>query len=105
MLNRSNGQLGFIEEDRTKIWKEHMEKIMNEESKWNHMVESSVVEELVEKVACNEIVKALQKMKSGKATGPSEVNVKMIFASSKIGIKVMMELCQHVLDGRGMPDE
>ena len=47
----------------------------------------------------------MQKKKSGKETGPSEVSVEMIFASGEIGVKVMMELCQHVLDGRGMPDE
>ena len=29
----------------------------------------------------------------------------MIVASGEIGAKVMMELCQHVLDGGGMPDE
>ena len=29
----------------------------------------------------------------------------MIVASDKIGVKVMMELCQHVLDSTGMPDE
>ena len=29
----------------------------------------------------------------------------MIVASGEIGVKVMMELCQRVLDGRGMPDE
>ena len=56
-------------------------------------------------MARNEVVEAMQKMKSGKATGPSEVGVEMIVASSKIGVKVMMELCQHVLDVRGMPDE
>ena len=44
-------------------------------------------------------------MKSGKATGPSEASVEMIVASGEIGVKVMMELCQHALDGRGMPDE
>ena len=44
-------------------------------------------------------------MKSGKATGPSEVNVEMIVASGEIGMKVIMDLCQRVLDGRGMPDE
>ena len=53
----------------------------------------------------NEIVEAMQSMESGKATGTSEVSVEMIVASDKIGVKVMMELCQHVLDGRGMPDE
>ena len=41
-------------------------------------------------------------MKSGKATGTSEVSVD---ASSEIGVKVMMKLCQSVLNGRGMPDE
>ena len=31
--------------------------------------------------------------------------MEIIIASDKIGVKVMMELFQHVLDGRGMPDE
>ena len=47
----------------------------------------------------------MQKMKSEKATGPSEVSVEMIVASGEIGVKVTMELCQHVLDGRVIPDE
>ena len=82
-----------------------MEKIMNEENEWDHMVETDVVEGPVEKVVRNEIVEEMQKMKSGKATRPTEVNVTMIVASGEIGVKVMMELCQRVLDGRGMPDE
>ena len=97
--------MGFIVEDKAKIWKKHMEKIMNEENKWDHMVETDLVEGPVEKVARNKIVEAVQSMKSRKASGPSKVSVEMIVASGKIGIKVMMELCQHVLDGRGMPDE
>ena len=31
--------------------------------------------------------------------------MEMIVASGENGVKVMMELCQRVLDGRGMPDE
>ena len=100
-----DGRLGNIGEDRTKFWKEHMEKTMNEKNERDHMVETDVVEGPVEKVALNEIVKAMQKMKSGTATGPSEVNVEMIVANGKIGVKVMMKLCQRALDGRGMPDE
>ena len=42
-------------------------------------------------------------MKSGKATGPSEVSVEMIVASVEIGVKLMMELCRRVLHGRGTP--
>ena len=78
---------------------------MNEENEWHHMVETDLVEGPVEKVACNEIVEAMQTMKSGKATGPPEVSVKMIVAGGEIGVKVMMELRQRVLDGRRMPDE
>ena len=44
-------------------------------------------------------------MKSGKATGPSEADSKIIIASGDTGIKVMVRLCQHVLDGRSMPEE
>ena len=66
---------------------------MNEENEWNHMVETDLVEGPVEKVAHNEIVEAIQSMKSGKATGTSEVSVEMIVASGEVGVKVMMELC------------
>ena len=104
-MRGGDGRLSFIEEDRARIWKEHMEKIMNEENKWDRMVETDVVEGPVEKLARNEIVEAIQSMKSGKATGPSGVSVEMIVASGEIGAKVMMELCQCVLNGRGMPDE
>ena len=44
-------------------------------------------------------------MKSGKATGRSEINVEMIIASGKVGVEELMDLCQHVLDGRRMLDE
>ena len=66
---------------------------------------TDTVEGPVEKVARNEIVEAMQKMKSRKATGPSEVSVEMVIASGEIGVIVMMELCQRVLVAKGMPDE
>ena len=78
---------------------------MSEKNEWDPLVETDLVEGPVEKVARNETVEAMQKMKSGKATGPSEVSLEMIVASGEIGVKVIMELCQRVLDGRGMPDE
>ena len=68
------------------------------------MVETDV-EGQVDKFSPNEIVEAILRMKLEKATGPSEVCAKMIVASGEVGVKVMMELCQRVLDGRGMPDE
>ena len=55
-------------------------------------METDVVEGAVEKVVHNEIVKAMPRMKSGKATGPSEVSTEIIVVSGKIEVKVMMEL-------------
>ena len=37
---------------------------MNEENEWDHMVKTEVVEGKVEKVARNEIVEEIQRMKS-----------------------------------------
>ena len=63
-----------------------MERIMNE-----HLVEGPVV-----RVSWEEVVKAKGEMKAGKAAGPAEVSVEMIAASRKIGIGVMVKLCQGV---------
>ena len=51
--------MGFIKEDRGKIWKEHMEKIINEENKWDQMVETNVIEGPVEKVTHKKFVEAM----------------------------------------------
>ena len=81
MERGSRESLGYIQEDRANIWKEHMERIMNEEIEWDREVETDVVEGPQEKVARNEIVEAMQKMKSGKATVPSEVSVEQVVKS------------------------
>ena len=74
-----------------------MERIMKEVNEWDQNVEAELVEGPVERVSREEVVKALGKMKAGKAAGPSEVSVEMIAASGEIGIDVMVELCQSVL--------
>ena len=48
---------------------------------------------------------AIKAMKPGKAARPPEVCAEMISASVEVGVSVMVELCQYVLDGKGMPDE
>ena len=40
-----------------------------------------------------------------KAAKPSEVNTKLTVVSGKIGVEVMVKLCQCVLDGKGFPDK
>ena len=59
----------WSKKDRGRVWKEHMERIMNE---WDQNVQADLVEGPVERVSREEVVKALGKMKAGKAAGPSE---------------------------------
>ena len=100
-----NGRIGFSQEDRCRIWKEHMEKITNEENAWDHNVDAAMVEGPVEKVSRKEVREAIRKMKQGKATGLSEVTTEMIVAGGRIAEEVMLQLCQRVLDGKGIPNE
>ena len=84
-----DGRLVVSEKDRGKLWKEHMEKIMNVENEWDQMVEVDMVEGPVEGVTDEEVMEAINKMNLGKAAGPSEVNMDMIIASGKFGVGVM----------------
>ena len=68
-------------------------------------MKAELVEGLVERVCREEVAKVIGEIKVRKAAGPSEVSAEMIAASGEIGIGVMVELCQDVLDGRGMPDD
>ena len=78
-----------------------MERIMNEENEWDQNVQADSLEGPVERVSQEEV----GKMKAGKAAGPSKVSVEMIAASGEIWIDLMVELCQSMLDGRGIPNE
>ena len=104
-IKDKNGRLVVSEKDRGKLWKDHMEKVMDVENEWDQMAEADMVEGPVEEVTYEEVIKAMNKMKLGKAAGPSEVNMDMIMASGKFGVGVLKKLCQRVLDGKGMPEE
>ena len=43
-MRGSDRRLNFSEGDRGRVWKEHMERIMNEESEWDQNVQAALVE-------------------------------------------------------------
>ena len=81
-----------------------MEKIVNKENDWDHMIRANMVDGSMKKVTHKEIVIAIKAIKPEKKAGPSKVCTVMISASDKVGISVMMEIF-HVLNGKEMPDE
>ena len=78
-----------------------MEKIMNEENDLDCNVEGFAVEGPVVCASKDEVLQALNEMKTGKAPGPSEASLELIAASGGVGIQVIAEICQKVLNGFG----
>ena len=60
-------------DDRKKIWKEHMEKLMNVENEWSDSIDANKVEGAVRRPEFVEVRCAVNRMKIGKASGPSGV--------------------------------
>ena len=99
-----NGKLDFSEKDRRKVWKEHMDAIINEENVWYQRVEDEMVMGPVQGEPDRRSW-GNEENEKGKAAGPSEVSWEMITTIEEIGICVLRMICQDVLDGRGMPDD
>ena len=76
---------------------------MNEEIGWDLNMEGDAIEGAVVCVSIEELLQAINEMKTGKAPGPSEVSLELIAASGRVGIQLMAEICQIVPDVFGMP--
>ena len=72
-MRGSDGKLCFCEKERGKVWKDYMKRIMDEENDWDHNVEGDAVEGPVVCVSREEVLQAIDEIKTGKAPGPSEV--------------------------------
>ena len=103
-MKDKDGRIVVNEKDRGKLGKEHIEKILNVKNEWDETAEADMVEGPVEGVTYEEVMKAMNRMKLGKAAGPSEVNMNMIMASGKFGF-IIKKLCERILDGEDLPEE
>ena len=56
-------------------------------------------------VGREEVLRASNEVKTGRAPGHSDVSLELIAASWNVWTQVMAEICQRVLDGFGMPVE
>ena len=98
-----DGNLCFNEKERGKVWKNYMERIMNDENDWDRNAEGDALDGPVVCVSREDVFQALSEIKTGKAHGPSEVSLELISASGGVGIQVMAEICHS--PRFGMPVE
>ena len=82
------------EKVRGKVWKDHIERIINKVNDLDHNVEGDAVEGPVVCVSREDVLQALHEIKTGKAPGPSEESLELIAARGGVGIQVMAEICQ-----------
>ena len=99
-----DGIIVMNEKDRRKLWKKHMEKILNVENELGQMAEADMVEGPVEGVTYEEVMKTMNKMKLGKAAGPSKVNMDVIISNGKF-VVIGKKLCQRILDDEDVSEK
>jgi len=79
------------------LWKEYMEKLMNEEIKWDHGISAEVKEGPADCIRIGEVFAALKKVKRHKALRLSTLSAEMIQATEYIGTQWLMDLCNGIV--------
>ena len=70
----SDGRLCFSEKERGEIWMDCIERIMIQEHDWDHNMVGDAVEGSVVCIRNEEVLQALNEIKTGEVPGPSEVS-------------------------------
>ena len=70
---------------------------MNEENDWGYNVEGDAIEGPVICVSREEVLQALNEMKTRKNPGLSDVSLELIAASWDVEIQVMAEVCPKLV--------
>ena len=84
-----------------KAWKEHYEKLLNEEFPWDSNL-LQMENPWLEKDA---IYTALNKMKDGKAAGVSGIVAEMLKASGVAGLELFIELFNNIVKEEKVPSD
>ena len=69
-LKDESGAVEVSVDDQKKIWKEHMEKLMNFENEWSDSIDTSKVKGAVRRIEVEEVRCAMNRIKIGKQVGP-----------------------------------
>ena len=101
-LKDKSGVVKVSMDDRKKIWKEHMEKLMNVKNEWNDSIDASKVEGAVKRIEVEEVWCAMNRMKIEKASGPSGVALEMFKAD---GDKCLKNIFNYTLFKNKLPEE
>jgi hypothetical protein len=88
------------------VWREHYDKLLNEEFDWNRNCVTSESSKLIgpaENITAEEVRVAMNKMKSGKAAGPTGVVAEMLLAGGEAMVTWVTDLCNVIIKEGSIP--
>ena len=88
-----------------KIWKEHMEKLMNVENEWSDYIDTSKVEGALRRIVIEEVQCAVSRIKNGKASGPPGVALEIFKAGGDKCLKSFTNIFNDILFYNNLPEE
>ena len=93
------GKMSMSEEATQTAWAEHYERLLNDEFDWDpdHLSRKPPLEGLPIPITIDMVKKAISKMKSGKAAGPSGIVVKIIKAAGDTGASMTSDLATTII--------
>ena len=104
-LKDENGAVKVSVDDRKKIWKGHMKKLMNVENEWCNSIHASKVDGALRRIEVEEVWCAMNQMKIGKASGPSGVAVEKFKAEGDRCLKTLTNMFHDILFKDKLPKE
>ena len=99
--------MSLSEEAKQKAWLEHFERLLNVEFEWDpeHLSDEPPLEGPPFPITTDMVKKAISKMSSGKAAGPSGVVVEMFRAAGDTGATMIRDLAIAIIrDGKAPAD-
>ena len=102
-VKNDTGEMSMSEEAKQNAWAEHYERLLNVEFDWDpdHLSNEPSLEGLPIPITIDMVKKAISKMKSGKAAGPSSIVVEMIKAAGDTGATMIRDLATAIIrDGK-----
>ena len=106
-VKNNAGQMSLDEESKKEAWKEHYERLLNFVFPWNpeDLSEESQVEGQSEPITLEMITKAIIKMASGKAAGPSGIVAEMLKPVGEAGAEEARALVENIISEGCIPTD
>ena len=107
-IKQIKDERGAVLSDESKIkerWGDYFEHLLNEENPRAVYGDGEPNENLTPAISREEVVKALRKMKKGKATGPDNIPVEVWKSLGEEGIYMLWDLMEKIHQEENMPEE